>query len=65
MADMPISAADPTPTDMPPEAPEGPSNADIPVSLKYRYMSSYQQFLLDFFTSFLYTPSYDQVYRKN
>ena len=33
MADIPVPATDSTPTNMPPEAPESPKNADIPVSL--------------------------------
>jgi len=33
MVDMPISVIDPTPADIPPEAPKSPINADIPVSL--------------------------------
>ncbi len=33
MADMPVSTPDSIPADMPPEAPESPKNADIPVSL--------------------------------
>ena len=33
VADMPVSAIDSTPAEIPPEAPEFPKNADIPVSL--------------------------------
>ena len=33
IADIPVSTPDSTPANIPPEAPESPKNADIPVSL--------------------------------